>query len=261
MRLTLERMLAAAEEGLIHLPTYKDKWSLSASDVLDAIEQMRSLGWLNNVSVVPDSLVSAGKWLSRELKHGSRLWKRVKVKGMYYYRIERYASRANPNYKPTIRNQHQITMVESGGTRKILVISDLHIPYTLWDRLYSTLRDLQYAYDTLVINGDFLDVGSVSSFGLERDVPLLDEYLQAIDFLDNIKSWFSNIYLIRGNHEKRTKTAMIKEPKISRMSFMLNVELLSNLAHGIVYNSYGEVVETKPFTNIIYAKYGLKIGD
>ncbi len=267
--MTLEQMLAAAEEGLIQLPSYNGKWNITAADVLDAAQQMVRQG-LVRPNEVPDSLIAAGRWISAELKKGHRMWRKVKIRGMYHYRIEKHTRSYSKAEKPTrhlpiydeqIINEPPPKTIANKAKRNVVVISDLHIPYTLWDLLYDTLEELQGDFDTLVIAGDLLDVGSVSSFGLEQDIPLFEEYNTALEFIDTIRKMFGEIFLIRGNHEKRTKKAVIKDLRIARMGFMLNVDVLSNLANGIVFNQDGEVTGVKDFKNVHYAKYGIKMGD
>ncbi len=87
-------------------------------------------------------------------------------------------------------------------TRRILSLSDLHIPFHL-----PNLLDIVYEYkgkiDVLVLNGDILDNQSISSFSKLYRVPIIEELNQARKLL------YQLIYLlnpkttvyIHGNHD------------------------------------------------------------
>jgi UDP-2,3-diacylglucosamine pyrophosphatase LpxH len=103
--------------------------------------------------------------------------------------------------------------------KKIVVISDLHIPghhKVLFEKLTDFIAD--FKPDEFVINGDFLDVFSLSkysknNFGKLKLIDLSTEYEygnEALDKLDKALGRGTKKYYLKGNHELRIETYMME---------------------------------------------------
>lgn len=88
------------------------------------------------------------------------------------------------------------------GEVKVLVINDLHIPYTNIDVLEEIIFNNQDA-DILVIAGDFLDYNSISAYGGRKNVDVSGEYKMGFKIMKKLAAIFKEIYIINGNHEYR----------------------------------------------------------
>ena len=102
---------------------------------------------------------------------------------------------------------------------KILVISDLHIPFQL-DSLLDILKDYKSKVDILHLNGDIQDCQGISGFLKKYRVPFVDETIQArqfiVDCINIIKP--KKVIFNYGNHCKRL---------INYMSDKINDDLLT----------------------------------
>ena len=110
--------------------------------------------------------------------------------------------------------------------KKTLVISDLHIPFELQgvDKLVSSLSN---DFDTLIINGDFIDAFSMSTFSKEADIPLYSEVQRAMEYLSIWVKLFDRVIFNKGNHEMRIENYIGKHDKINRLQFMIDFDVLS----------------------------------
>lgn len=101
-------------------------------------------------------------------------------------------------------------------TRRSLVLSDLHIPYH--DRkalkaIYGLLSD--YTFEHIILNGDFLDCYSISSFTPDPRKPLIQEEIDiATAILQKIRDLQpeAEIHFIEGNHEERLQRTLRNTP-------------------------------------------------
>lgn len=109
---------------------------------------------------------------------------------------------------------------------KTLVVSDLHIPFELQgiDNLVSSLSN---DFDTLIINGDFLDTYSMSTFSKEADIPLYTEVQRGMEYLARWVGLFDKVIFNKGNHEMRIENYIGKNDKINRLQFMMDFDVIS----------------------------------
>jgi len=135
-------------------------------------------------------------------------------------------------------------------TRKILCISDLHIPFDRDDLVYKIIQDHKDA-DILVVNGDLLDLYAVSTWPKERSIILRKEYDIAMEYMKVFSRTFKNVVFTRGNHEYRLNRYFHSNISPS-VSFMVSKEILSRLVRGEVYDEEGNVVTQHAFNNIHY---------
>lgn len=144
-----------------------------------------------------------------------------------------------------------VTPVTKGDRRKILSLSDIHFPFENRELIDSIVAEHSDA-DILVLNGDILDSYSVSSFGKDKHVLLLEEYMKALDFLIEVSKIFSDIYIVRGNHDQRAQRYI--SSKLDPETHILGrTDLLDALSRGIVLDESGNEVAKYNFSaNIHY---------
>jgi len=106
--------------------------------------------------------------------------------------------------------------------KKLLVLSDLHIPYQDNKAIEVALDyGKQQKIDAIVINGDLIDFYDLSRFDkLERKYSVSEELEMVKEFLQVIKDEFNvPIYFLMGNHDNRLEKYLAnKAPEL------LNVE-------------------------------------
>jgi predicted phosphodiesterase len=136
------------------------------------------------------------------------------------------------------------------SNRKILCISDFHIPFDRDDLIYSIIKEHHDA-DILVVNGDMLDLHAVSTWPKERAVILRKEYDIAMEYLKVFSQTFPHVVITRGNHEYRLNRYF--HSNVSKdVSFMINKEVLGRLAGGEIYDEDGNIIEKLEFKNVHY---------
>jgi len=87
---------------------------------------------------------------------------------------------------------------------KVLVISDLHIPFHL-ENILEILNTYQNKVDILLLNGDIADSQSISKYIKKYRVPFVDELIQTREMLLKIINVVKpkEVILNAGNHEYR----------------------------------------------------------
>ncbi len=140
-----------------------------------------------------------------------------------------------------------------GKTVKILNIADLHIPFTDYKTVTKVLKEHGDA-DILMINGDLLDLFSVSKYAKDQEVALKREIEEGRDFLEYVSKRFKDVVITDGNHERRLKhyvTNMIP----SDMQFLFPQEILKVVVSG-------EVLKKKPLKNVhVVGSWWIKLFD
>jgi predicted phosphodiesterase len=145
----------------------------------------------------------------------------------------------------------QAGLLEPGkASRKILCISDFHIPFDR-DDLIKEAIELHKDADLLVVNGDMLDLYAVSTWPKERSVILRKEYDIAMEYIKLFAKTFPHVVLTRGNHEYRLNRYFHSNVSKS-ISFLVNKEILGRLVLGEVYDGDGNIVERNEFKNVHY---------
>ncbi|RLC16012.1 MAG: hypothetical protein DRI24_09485 [Deltaproteobacteria bacterium] len=133
---------------------------------------------------------------------------------------------------------------------KILCISDLHCPFhnsvVLAEAIVNNLDA-----DVLVINGDFLDLYSVSSFSKNKEIPLRHEYKIALELLKVFSDLFPKVVLVSGNHEDRLRSLFAAQLN-PNVNFMYSDDVLDKLANGEDINEHGVLEKKYDFDNISY---------
>lgn len=113
---------------------------------------------------------------------------------------------------------------------KFIVISDIHYPFQDDKAIAAVFRFLkQNPVDTVVLNGDILDMYDVSKFDKDPDRinGLQDEINLATKFFGKLRKILpdAQIIFIKGNHEDRLERYLKKNPEL----FSLDALKLPNL--------------------------------
>jgi len=151
-----------------------------------------------------------------------------------------------------------------GKLHKILSLSDFHIPFENEDIIDHALREHGDA-SVLVINGDFFDQYSVSKWPKNKHYLLRHEYELALKWIKLLSKKFKNIFLLKGNHDKRTESHFMTniDPGVS---FLTHPDMLERLANGYDFDpEMNCLVKKYDFDNVHYTpgacSWYLKIGE
>ena len=143
---------------------------------------------------------------------------------------------------------------------KFVVLSDLHIPYYRKDIIDKIIEIYGNKGFDLIINGDLLDIESLSTFTKAKQTVLEDEYNKALELLKIFSEKFERVYLIEGNHERRLRRSLMSIPEFVQVSFMYEPDILVNLSEGKRFKE-GKYVDSYEFDNVFYYRsFGLKFG-
>lgn len=113
----------------------------------------------------------------------------------------------NPYFLPESDETEWIPYVIPTTQNKILIISDIHIPYhsiTAVTACFNWAKD--HDINTIIINGDLIDCHELSFFVKDpRKRKFSDEIKMTKQFLDALQNIFPNckVYFKEGNHEYR----------------------------------------------------------
>ena len=145
--------------------------------------------------------------LARELYENGETYHDVSLYLRDHFGID--ISSESLRYYVTRKNKPKVTKIEkleSEGIKKVLVISDLHVPYNL-DNILDIIERHKDEITTLILGGDIIDCFRISSFP-KLDAPSLTSEMSAchklLKQIDDIIPHVRKI-MIFGNHEERFK--------------------------------------------------------
>jgi predicted phosphodiesterase len=109
---------------------------------------------------------------------------------------------------------------------RILVISDLHVPFQL-SNLLEVLGKYKDKIDILIFNGDISDCQSISKYIKKYRVPFVEELIQTRDFITKVIKLINpkKVYFNFGNHEIRYANYFSEKINDDLMSLMPNDSL------------------------------------
>ena len=138
-----------------------------------------------------------------------------------------------------------------GELKKILTISDLHIPFENESIIADAISEHSDA-DILIINGDFFDLYSVSKWPKSKGFLLKHEYKIAVEWLKILSSTFKKVIITSGNHDERMQSYFASniDPAIS---FMVHPDVIERLVSGYSFDKFGSFVKMNDFNNVTYA--------
>lgn len=103
--------------------------------------------------------------------------------------------------------------------KKMLVLSDLHAPYTNFEKLEQAIND-NIDCNICILNGDILDGDCFSRFEKMKEINVEEEYSMVMKIFDILSSKFEYIVWVDGNHDgNRFKSYVIKNIKQSLRDF------------------------------------------
>ena len=110
-------------------------------------------------------------------------------------------------------------------------MSDLHLPFSGPDRIRNILEAWKNELKdgTIVLNGDIMDNYAASFFAKFKTIPLVEEYLSATALVKLCLRYVDNVYLVRGNHEKRVGR-MLHEKLPNDVCTILETDLMVRLS-------------------------------
>ena len=135
-------------------------------------------------------------------------------------------------YYITRKDKPKVTLKDRlaiDGISKMLVISDLHVPYHR-DDILDIVKKHAEEIEVLVLGGDVIDCYSISSFKPLEPKPLITEMANCHRLLKDIQSIIPDVrkIIIKGNHEERWAKYM------SNMSSEVNKLHSDNIMREIV---------------------------
>lgn len=127
---------------------------------------------------------------------------------------------------------------------RILCISDSHVPFHLPT---STFQKYKGSVDTLVLNGDILDMQGISKFPKNYRVSPMEEMTEARDYIIELIEMLKpkKVIGINGNHEIRFGTYLAKNLDSELLELMPNSPLELIMVDG--FNWYDKRNFTKTF--------------
>jgi predicted phosphodiesterase len=132
------------------------------------------------------------------------------------------------------------------GIKKVLVLSDVHIPYHDIRAIEAALEHgHKQGIDCIFLNGDILDLYQLSDHEKDpRKVSFKGELDAGREFLAELRRLFPAvpIYYIPGNHENRMERFLYKNPQLlGNPEFRLD-SLLQVASHGVTWIEHSTAV-------------------
>ena len=204
-----------------------------------------------NLDIVPQHVQNV---MDKNLKINSdnfkKHWDSFVKNSTQYYKLKT---------KGTIIKPKLIHVSNSNNVKKILSLSDLHMPFHLPNLIMDIVK-LHSDADICVINGDIFNASQYTSFINYKYISFNFEYKLALELIDILSKTFDQVILTKGNHDIRLNKTLAKKLDVESYS-MLNVNLLKSLSKGLEYNEQWELVNKRNFKNVSAVDHWTKIGD
>jgi predicted phosphodiesterase len=101
-----------------------------------------------------------------------------------------------------LRSENGHCTAQRRGDHKILVLSDLHIPFTCNPMLEEAFHEHGDA-DEVVLLGDIWDMYAVSRFGKDRQIDVVEELEIGTRLITDLLERFPKVVVVLGNHDTR----------------------------------------------------------
>lgn len=135
-----------------------------------------------------------------------------------------------------------VQKLKQSGKEKILVLSDLHIPYHR-DDILNIVKKHADEISTLILGGDIIDCHPISSFGDLDPKPLHTEMVACHELLKQIEELTPNVERIAifGNHEARYQKMLERCP--SEINSLHSDNILMEICKGFeVHDRLNETI-------------------
>lgn len=143
--------------------------------------------------------------------------------------------------------------------RRILAISDLHIPFQL---PVETFEQYKNQIDVLVLNGDINDFQSISKFRKVYRINPMQEIIQARQYIIQLIEYLNpkQVYVNKGNHDQRFQNYLAKNLDTDLLSLMPGTQLDLILKDGLTYYDKANHNKTyyEPIADIFHSR-GIEI--
>lgn len=158
-------------------------------------------------------------------RFGENQDKAIRIPQLYTFEeaYDRFCEFVNKTVK------HKPPKANKKGHKKILVISDTHIPFHNQELLVKTVEQHKDA-DICLVAGDFMDCYSVSRFSKKHNIPLSKEIEQATLVMEYLASTFPEVIILEGNHTDRVRKYFEARIDASLM-FLVQYDILEMMAH------------------------------
>lgn len=193
--------------------------------------------------------------------------------GLTYYEISDYFRNTygismhpeSIRYWITRKDKPKLTKVEKleqNGVEKVLVLSDLHIPFQREDVL-DIIEKHKDEITVLVLGGDIIDCYAISSFPVLEPKPLVEEMAECHKFLKQVQDIIPDVtkILIKGNHELRYEKYLIKAG--SELNKLHSDNILKEVVKGFEHNdrANGKVTTYAPLDYEVIDDWFVKVND
>ena len=130
---------------------------------------------------------------------------------------------------------------ENNNTKKIIQLTDIHIPYEDKNTLKAVFDFIEYFKpDQIVLTGDILDFYSLSRFSKDpaREDELQKDIDKCIPYLQRLTELCPEIHFIEGNHERRiVKYLYNQAPALSQLRCLEFANLMQFQEIGIIHHT------------------------
>jgi len=150
-------------------------------------------------------------------------------------------------HRPRNFTKHKIGLVK--GTKKYLVLSDMHFPIVEADLLLDIICQHNDA-DGVILNGDLLDGYIYSTYQKSKQLAAIDEYRSAFDFIKSIQPFFKDIWITEGNHDARIYKYLSDKFIPSAASSLFQPNLLARMANGEELSASGDLIKKHNWENV-----------
>ena len=151
--------------------------------------------------------------------------------------------------RSVIRNRGLVKT--SDIARKILILSDIHFPFSRIDFI-NQIMDEHSDADICVINGDMLDGYAASVYPKGKTVCAALEYICAFEFVHMLSQLFNKVYIVAGNHDIRTERYLKENGVPKELHKILGPNLLARIANGERIDQTGTLIEKLNFDNVFF---------
>lgn len=134
--------------------------------------------------------------------------------------------------------------LKDSGMEKVLVLSDIHIPFQREDILDIVAKH-KHEISTIILGGDTVDCYAVSSFSHLETNPLVYEMKETHELLKQIQNVTPGIrkYMIVGNHEQRWSNYIAKNA--SELNTLHSENILNEIVGGFSWHDRVKGVTTQ----------------
>lgn len=148
------------------------------------------------------------------------------------------------------------------GIEKVLILSDLHIPFQR-DDILDIVKKHKHEISTIILGGDVVDCFAISSFPHLETNPLVYEMVETHKLLKQIQDITPNIrkFMIIGNHEQRWSNYIAKNS--SELNTLHSENILHEIVNGFSWHDRIKGITTKydPLDYIVIKKWYMNYRD